>query len=73
MPDETPSPEWLETMAAPGQFGYLMANVKLINDSQYEIKRFDEDFSDRVSLSVFRPRPVKASRPPAPTTTSSRD
>lgn len=71
MPDETPSPEWLQKMAAPGQFGYLMANIKLITDSHYELKRFEEDYRDRVSLSVFRPRPLRAGRPPAaPKTTS---
>jgi hypothetical protein len=71
MPDETPSPEWLARVAAPGQLAYLMANLKLLNESHYELKRFDEDFRDRVSLTVFRPRPIKASRPPTPAATSS--
>jgi hypothetical protein len=62
MPDETASPEWMDKIAARGQFGYLMANVKLLYDSQWEVKRFEEDFRDAVRLSVFRPRPVKAAR-----------
>ena len=65
MPDEGASPQWLEHMACPGQFGYLMANLKLLYDSHYEVQRFEEDFKDTVHLSIFRPRPVKASRPPA--------
>ncbi|MBI2221940.1 MAG: hypothetical protein HYU53_12125 [Acidobacteria bacterium] len=71
MPDETASPEWMEKMAARGQFGYLMANVKLLHDSRWEVKRFEEDFRDGVRLSFFRPRPVKAARGgPRPATSS---
>ena len=62
MPDETASPRWMETVAAPGQFGYLMSVVKLMYESQWEVQRFEEDFRDRVRLSFFRPRPVKSSR-----------
>ena len=62
MPDETAGPEWMEKVAARGQFGYLMSVVKLLYDSQWEVQRFEEDFRDAVRLSVFRPRPVKASR-----------
>jgi len=62
MPDETASPEWMDKIAARGQFGYLMANVKLLYDGQWEVNRFEEDFRDAVRLSVFRPRPVKAAR-----------
>lgn len=62
MPEETASPEWLETIAARGQLGYLMANIKLLYDSQWEVKRLEEDFRDAVRLSLFRPRPVKAAR-----------
>jgi hypothetical protein len=62
MPDETASPEWLEKIAARGQLGYLMANIKLLFDSHWEVQRFEEDFRDAVRLSVFRPRPVKAAR-----------
>jgi hypothetical protein len=62
MPDETASPAWMETIAARGQFGYLMSVVKLLYESDWQVERFEEDFSDRVRLSVFRPRPVKSSR-----------
>ncbi|HXH06927.1 MAG TPA: M14 family metallopeptidase [Vicinamibacterales bacterium] len=62
MPDETASPEWMEKIAARGQFGYLMAVVKLLYDSHWAVKRFEEDFRDAVRLSIFRPRPVKAAR-----------
>jgi hypothetical protein len=72
MPDETASPEWMDKIAARGQFGYLMANVKLLYDSHWEVKRFEEDFRDAVRLSVFRPRPIKAARGgPKPLTTTS--
>ena len=62
MPDETASPEWMENVAAPGQFGYLMSVVKLLYESEWEVQRFEEDFQERVRLSLFRPRPVKSSR-----------
>jgi hypothetical protein len=62
MPDETASPEWMEKVAARGQFGYLMAVVKLLHESEWKVERFEEDFRDRVRLSIFRPRPVKATR-----------
>jgi hypothetical protein len=62
MPDETASPEWMEKVAARGQFGYLMSVVKLLYESDWKVLRFEEDFQDRVRLSIFRPRPVKASR-----------
>jgi hypothetical protein len=56
----------LAKMAAPGQLAYLTANLKLLNESHYELKRFDEDSAFAVSLTVFRPRPIKASRPSTP-------
>ncbi len=62
MPDETASPAWMETVAAPGQFGYLMSVVKLMYESNWEVQRFEEDFRDRVRLSFFRPRPMRSSR-----------
>ncbi|MCI0409110.1 MAG: M14 family metallopeptidase, partial [Acidobacteria bacterium] len=62
MPDETASPAWMEKIAARGQFGYLMAMVKLLYESEWSVERFEEDFADGVRLSIFRPRPVKASR-----------
>lgn len=68
MPDETASPEWMEKIAARGQFGYLMANVKLLNESSWEVRRFEEDFGREVRLSVFRPRPVAPGGGPVLTT-----
>lgn len=65
MPDEGASAQWMQHMAAPGQLGYLMANLKLIANSHYEVKRYEEDFRDTVHLSIFRPRPIKASSPSA--------
>jgi hypothetical protein len=65
MPDETASPEWMQNMAAPGQLGYLMANVKLLYDSQWKVTRYEEDFADAVHLTMFRPRPIHATRAPA--------
>ena len=62
MPDETAGPEWMEKVAARGQFGYLMSVVKLLYESDWEVQRFEEDFTDGVRLSLFRPRPVKAAR-----------
>jgi hypothetical protein len=62
MPDETASPAWMETIAARGQFGYLMSVVKLLYESEWRVERFEEDFADRVRLSLYRPRPVKSSR-----------
>lgn len=58
MPDETASPQWMETMAARGQFGYLMANVRLLAESAAPIQRLEQDFGSAVRLSLFRPRPV---------------
>jgi hypothetical protein len=49
-------------MAARGQFGYLMANVKLLDESTWEVTRMEEDFGVEVRLSLFRPRPVKPAR-----------
>jgi hypothetical protein len=65
MPDETASPQWMENMAAAGQLGYLMANIKLLYDSKWHVTRYEEDFSDAVHLTVFRPRPVTVTRAPA--------
>lgn len=62
MPDETASPEWMERVAARGQFGYLMSVVKLLYDSDWEVRRFEEDFRNGVRLSLFRPRPIEAAR-----------
>ena len=62
MPDETAGPEWMEKIAARGQFGYLMSVVKLLYESDREVQRFEEDFTDGVRLSLYRPRPVKAAR-----------
>ena len=60
MPDETAGPEWMEKVAARGQFGYLMSVVKLLYESDWEVQRFEEDYTDGVRLSLFRPRLVKA-------------
>jgi hypothetical protein len=54
----------MDSMAAPGQLGYLMATVKLLYDSEWHVTRYEEDFSDNVHLSVFRSRPIKATRAP---------
>ena len=62
MPDETAGPEWMEKIAARGQFGYLMSVVKLLYESDWQVQRFEEDFTDGVRLSLFRPRPIKAAR-----------
>ena len=62
MPDETAGPEWMDKIAARGQFRYLMSVVKLMYESDWEVQRFEEDFTDGVRLSLFRPRPVKAAR-----------
>ena len=62
MPDETAGPEWMEKVAARGQFGYLMSVVKLLYESDWEVQRFEEDFTDGVRLSLYRPRPIKADR-----------
>ena len=62
MPDETAGPEWMEKVAARGQFGYLMSVVKLLYDSDWEVQRFEEDFTDGIRLSLFRSRPIKADR-----------
>ena len=55
MPDETAGPEWMDKIAARGQFGYLMSVVKLMYESDWEVQRFEEDFTDGVRLSLFRP------------------
>ncbi len=74
MPDETAGPEWMEEVAARGQFGYLMSVVKLLYESDWEVQRFEEDFTDGVRLSLYRPRPVKAARrDPDPRATSERE
>ena len=39
-----------------------MSVVKLLYESDWEVQRFEEDFTDGVWLSLFRPRPVKAAR-----------
>ena len=62
MPNETADPKWMEMIAARGQFGYLMSVVKLLYVSDWEVQRFEEDFTDGVRLSLFRPRPIKADR-----------
>src|SRR5262249_11215850 len=62
MPDETASPDWMENMAARGQFGYLTAMMKLITQSHWTVERFEDDFQPAVRLSVFRPRPIKPAR-----------
>lgn len=52
----------MDKISARGQAGYLMSVVKLMNESDGEVQRFEEDFTDGVRLSLYRPRPVKAAR-----------
>jgi hypothetical protein len=61
-PDETAQGAWLDLVTKPG-FSFLMANVRFLQHSDYEVQRIEEDgLRDSTTLTMFRARPVKPGR-----------
>jgi hypothetical protein len=61
-PDETAQGAWLDLVTKPG-FSFLMANVRFLQHSDYEVQRIEEDgLRDSATLTMFRARPVKPGR-----------
>ncbi len=56
-PDETARGEWLELVATAGLL-FDLAHVRFLYESQYEVKRSEEETANGVRLAVSRKRPV---------------
>ena len=59
--DETAQGEWLDLMSRMG-FGYLMASVRFLDETEVELYRLEEERQQKIKLSLTRPRPIKASK-----------
>jgi hypothetical protein len=59
--DETAQGPWLDLVTRMG-FGYLMASVRFLDESQYDRYRLEGESGASVRMALVRPRPVRAGR-----------
>ena len=56
--DETAQGPWLDLVTRMG-FGYLMASVRFLDESEYELYRMEGESRGGVRLALTRPRPIQ--------------